>query len=136
MAGIDLRPMQLVWVGAGLTVLGGGLAFTSWVDDASGLYRSVMAQGQMSGLDYWNECYLRASCLGAYFQAWREALVLKAAYLTCVVVGLTFALFGWSWRPERAYRRRARVQAERMETVLNRAWKRPRGTLDPVKVES
>lgn len=141
MAGIDLRPAQLVWAGVGLAVVGSGLAFTSWIDDAAALYRDVVAQqvlkhGHMSALDYWNECYWRGSCLGAYFRVWREALLLKTVYLTCVFVGLSFALFGWSWRPERAYRRRARMQSARVQTVQARAWRRPRGTLDPEKVKS
>lgn len=140
MAGIDLRPTQLVWVGLGLAVVGVSLVFTSWIDDAAVLYRDVMVQqarGQkpMSALEYWNECYWRGSCMGAYLSVWREDLLLKTVYLTCVLVGGLFALFGWSWKPERAYRRRARMQAARVGTVREKAWRRPRGTLNPEKVQ-
>lgn len=137
---VDFRPRLLMTLGIGLMLLTFIFGYLEIVDRWIMLWSQVQKAAQLRTgteldlIDYLSDCLPKASCRQAYgnaagFRPW-ALLILHTNFL----IGLLFAVVSRFWRPERWYRRQARVASARMFDGFEQSNVKPKGTLKPNRV--
>jgi hypothetical protein len=117
---IDQRPRLMQFAG-GVLLMGALLYGTqSFLKDTSTLYQAARQQmrqqvGKFNDFGYIGSCVKSKACLGAYVSLWSRTTPPQemAAYLTGVLTGSLFLLFGAAWKPEMAMLRATRMRSWR-----------------------
>lgn len=137
---VDFRPRLLVTLGIGLMLLTFIFGYLEIVDRWIALWGQVQRAHQIKTgaeldlIDYLSDCLPKASCRQAYGNAAGLPPLVLMALHTNFLIGLIFAVISRFWRPERWYRRQARVASARMINGFEQSNVKPRGTLEPKRV--
>lgn len=137
---VDFRPRLLLLIGMSLvmlTVIFGYMDIASrWID----LWHQVQHAYQIKHgkeldlIDYLSGCLPKASCRQAYAKVSGVGNWTLILLHTNFIMGLIFLAVSRFWKPERWYRRQARVASARMNDWYEKSNTRPKGTLVPKKV--
>ena len=137
---VDFRPRLLMVIGIALILLTFAFGYMGIFDRWIDLWGQVkQAAPRSTGMeldliDYLTDCLPNAQCKAAYASAVGMNKWALMALHTNVLMGVLFAASARFWRPERWYRRQARVASARMIEWFERSNTRPKGTLEPKRV--
>lgn len=137
---VDFRPRLLLMIGVGLmlvTFIFGYLEMIDkWIDLWSQVRKAHLHRTgtELDLIDYLTDCLPKVSCRSAYTAAAGLGGWQMLALHTNFVMGLVFAGVSRFWRPERWYRRQARVASARMVDWFDQSNVKPKGTLAPKRV--
>ncbi|CAM3306316.1 hypothetical protein DESA109040_07555 [Deinococcus saxicola] len=94
----------------------------------------VRTGAELDLIDYLTDCLPKASCREAYGNATGFPPLALIGLHTNFLIGLIFAVSSRFWKPERWYRRQARVASARMINWFEESNVKPKGTLAPKRV--
>lgn len=137
---VDFRPRLLLMVGILLVLLTFMLGYMNiidrWIDLWGQVQRAHQRQtgAELDLMDYLTGCLPKPSCRDAYRNTTGLGQWPLIALHTNCLMGLLFAGTSRFWRPERWYRRQARVAAARMTDGFDQSNVKPKGTLEAQRV--
>lgn len=137
---VDFRPRLLLMIGIGLMLGTFIFGYMEIIDRWIELWRQVQHSFQartgreLDLIDYLTDCLPKQSCRAAYENAAGMNRWVMIALHTNFLIGVIFAGTSRFWRPERWYRRQARVASARMIDWFEQSNTKPKGTLEPKRV--
>lgn len=137
---VDFRPRLLMMIGLGLVLMTFVFGYMNILDRWIELWGQVKQAAQsrtgreLDLIDYLTDCLPNVQCKAAYVNAVGMNKWALMALHTNFLMGAVFALSARFWKPERWYRRQARVASARMIDWFERSNNRPKGTLEPKRV--
>lgn len=137
---VDFRPRLLMTLGVGLMLLTFIFGYLEIMDHWIALWSQVQkayqakAGAELDLIDYLSDCLPKVACREAYGNAAGFSPLILMVLHTNFFIGFLFAIISRFWRPERWYRRQARVASARMINWFEQSNVKPRGTLEPKRV--
>lgn len=137
---VDFRPRLLLTIGVGLMLLTFVFGYLEIMDRWIILWSQVQKAYQVRTgaeldlIDYLTDCLPQASCREAYGNATGFPPLTLIGLHTNFLIGFIFAVSSRFWKPERWYRRQARVASARMINGFEESNVKPKGTLVPKRV--
>jgi hypothetical protein len=137
---VDFRPRLLLLLGVGMMLVTFVFGYMEVIDRWIDLWGQVKAASfrktgkELDLIDYLTDCLPSAQCKAAYANTMGMNKWMLLALHTNFLMGLVFATSAKFWKPERWYRRQARVASARMIDWFERSNAKPRRTLEPKRV--
>ena len=137
---VDFRPRLLLAIGSGFVLLTFIFGYMELIDQWIALWGQVQkvhlakTGHELDMIDYLSSCLPKQSCRSAYANASGFDPWAMLGLHTNFFIGLFFAVASRFWKPERWYRRQARVASARMINWFEASNVKPKGTLEPKRV--